>query len=341
MKKYKCPKCKTTAHVVKFGYRKKVHRFFCKKCRKHFSFNPCFIDKKAVLNDHLDGLSFRKLALKYKFSPMKAWRVCQKELLKLPDNNKFTFNYCSRFSNVFVFDGKYFNVSSEERDWVLLWGFDYFRHDIPIFSLAPSENYQAWAKFFAYFRILNHYPKLVVCDDNTNLKLAARSLFPAVKIQTCFNHFKENIRRGLKVRSEDTYKPFVKRIESVLKDKLADQVFDRWLWALYRDYKHDPVCVAVLTNIQKYKTELTGYRNIPRAPVTTNLVEGLNSHLEARLFSLRSFQTIKYARLWINGYILKRRFTKFTDCKGKFKPLNGKRGVDLTKKPGTDLPSFF
>jgi len=272
---------------------------------------------------------------------MKAWRICYSELKKLPNNNQFTFNHCSRFSNIFVFDGKYFNIANQKYDWVLLWGMDYFRHDIPVFSIAPSENYQAWSKFFYYFRILNHYPQMLVCDDNTNLKLAARRCFPSVKIQTCFNHFKEGIRRSLKVRSDETYRPFVSRIESAFKNKISDQVLDRWLWTLYRDYKNNPVCLSILANIHKYKQELTAYRSIPGAPVTTNLIEGMNSHLEARLKMLRSFQTVSYAKLWMNGYVLKRRFTKFTDCKGKFKSLNGKRGVDLTKKPKTDLPVFF
>ena len=123
-------------------------------------------------------------------SPMKAWRICEEELKKLPDNNKFSFKYCSQFSHIFVFDGKYFNIADQKYDWVLLWGIDYFRHDIPIFTIAPSENYHAWATNFSYFRILNHYPSLVVCDDNPNIKMAARNSFPAVRIQTCFNHFK-------------------------------------------------------------------------------------------------------------------------------------------------------
>ena len=67
----------------------------------------------------------------------------------------------------------------------------------------------------------------------------------------------------------------------------------------------------------------------------------MNAHLESRLTALRSFQSVSYARLWMNGYILKRRLTKYTDCKGKFRSINGKRGVDLTKKPGIDIPSFF
>lgn len=155
MKKYKCPVCVSTTAVIKFGRRKKVLRYFCKACQKHFSVNPCFFNRKALLSDHLDGLSFRKLAVKYALSPMKAWRICEEELKKLPNNNQFTFNYCSQFGNTFVFDGKYFNVADRDHGWVLLWGLDYFRHDIPIMLVAPSESYQAWGKFFVYFRIIN------------------------------------------------------------------------------------------------------------------------------------------------------------------------------------------
>lgn len=272
---------------------------------------------------------------------MKAWRICHEELSKLPNNNQFTFNYCNRFSSTFVCDGKYFNIADKGHDWVLLWGIDYFKHDIPIILVAPSENYQAWAKFFCYFRIINHYPQLLVCDDNSNLKLAALKNFPAVKIQTCFNHFKENVRRELKTRSDDTYKLFMGRIEDVLRNKLADDAMNKQLFSLYRDYRQDPVAVSVLANIQRYQKELTGYRGIPGSPVTTNIIEGLNSHLETRLQGIRSFQTVSYAKLWLNGYVLKRRLTKYTDCQGKFKDLNGKYGAELTKKPKIDIPVFF
>lgn len=157
---------------------------------------------------------------------MTAWRICEEELRKLPNNNQFTFKYCSRFSTTFVFDGKYFNVQGQEHDWVLLWGVDYFRHDIPIYWVAPSESYQSWSKFFFYFRIISHHPELLVCDDNTNLKMAARRNFPEVRIQTCFNHFKENIRRDLKVRSEVRYKVFMRRIETILTEKLNDEAMN-------------------------------------------------------------------------------------------------------------------
>jgi len=345
MKKYTCPHCNSTHFVIRKTKRGKSIRFFCKACQKYFSVNTHWVNQKEILSDHLDGLSFRKLAVKYGISKSLAWEICHEELEKLPNNNQFTHKYCSRFSKIFLFDGKYFNIASEKYDWVLLWGVDYFRHDIPVFTISPSENYQSWRKYFAYFRILNCYPELLVCDDNVNLKMAARDAFPQVKIQTCYNHFKENIRRDLRVRSDgkERYRDFMGRIESILNSsqKISDYTLNHWLFCLFRDYNQDAVCLNILTNIEKYKRELLAYRHIHQAPVTTNLIEGLNGHLEGRLQKLRSFQTEKYAKLWFNGYILKRRFTKFTDCSLKFRYLNGCRGVEQTKKDRVDLPLLF
>ena len=67
--------------------------------------------------------------------------------------------------------------------------------------------------------------------------------------------------------------------------------------------------------------------NIPR---TTNLIEGLNSTtFEIRFSSIRGFEKDKYAEKYINAMILKYRFHKFTDCKGKFKNLNKKSPLQI------------
>ena len=88
--------------------------------------------------------------------------------------------------------------------------------------------------------------------------MAARSRFPACKIQTCYNHFKENIRRDLHIRSDAgiQYKDFMRRIESILNSsqKLADHTLNDWMFSLFKDYKQDPVCLNILTNIEKYKS---------------------------------------------------------------------------------------
>jgi hypothetical protein len=229
------------------------------------------------------------------------------------DRDALDFRQSSLFNNVIIIEGKIAGVwrrTLRSKDVIV---------EIRLFkTLSRSEKQEL--------------------DD---LKMAARKNFPEVRIQTRFNHFKENIRRDLKVRSEVTYKVFMRRIEEVLTEKLNDEAMNKKLFALLRDYSYDPIAVSVLTNIQRYRGELTAYRGIPQSSVTSNIIEGLNSHLEARLVSLRSFQSPSHAKLWLNGYVMKRRYTIYTDCKEKFRHLNGKRGVDLTKKPEVVLPTFF
>lgn len=71
-------------------------------------------------------------------------------------------------------------------------------------------------------------------------------------------------------------------------------------------------------------------------PRTTNLIEGWNSTtMELRISSIRGFKKEKNARNYINAIILKYRFHKFKDCKEKFKNLNGKSPLEITKPLNT------
>lgn len=93
----------------------------------------------------------------------------------------------------------------------------------------------------------------------------------------------------------------------------------------YRDYyeKREWVIASIL------HPEL----DIPR---TTNLIEGWNSTtMELRISSIRGFKKEQNARHYINAIILKYRFHKFTDCKGKFKNLNGKSPLEIAKPLNT------
>lgn len=162
--------------------------------------------------------------------------------------------------------------------------------------------------------------------------MAARYQIPRINIQTCHNHFKEDIRRELRVRSDSTYKEFMNLIEELLGHKHSNEVFEEKLFYIYKKYREDEIAVSVITNIDKYKKELLAYRGIPGSPITSNLMECFNSHLKARIKSIRSFESFSHADRWLNGYILKRRFAKYTDCKGKFRSLNGRRPIDMSTK---------
>jgi transposase-like protein len=191
------------------------------------------------------------------------------------------------------------------------------------------------------FRIINHYPKLIVCDDNFSLKTAARFSFPSVKIQTCYNHFKEGVRRSLKVRTENTYKGFSKSIDFLLSEKRSLEDFNRILWGIYKSYQFDPVTTQILTDIERRKSEFLAYTGLKGAPITTNLIEAFNSHLEQRLADIKGFDSFQHAKLWLNGYVLRRRFTKLKECGGKFRPLNGRYPLQMTQKLDVDLTTLF
>ncbi|MEA3356968.1 MAG: hypothetical protein U9Q67_00845, partial [Patescibacteria group bacterium] len=162
-----------------------------------------------------------------------------------------------------------------------------------------------------------------------------------VNVQTCYNHFKEGVRRDLRVRTNDTYKDFSKSIDELLSRKRAQMDFDRRLYGIFKEWNHDPVTLEILTGIERHKKEFLAFRGFPKCPVTTNMIERFNSHLEERLKHINSFQSFTHAKLWLNAYVLKRRYTKLTDCRTRFRFLNGKRPLDLTRKLDVDLPVFF
>jgi len=94
----------------------------------------------------------------------------------------------------------------------------------------------------------------------------------------------------------------------------------------------------LLADFRDNQEYLLNYLKYPHLniPATTNLLEGFNSQLELRLSSIRGFETIATAKNYINAWIIKRRLTKFTDCRNGFKKLNGKSplecaGVDISK----------
>lgn len=317
--------------------------YLCKTCPRYFSIKTDHsLNREAILIDHLDGISLRRLAVKYNISKSKCQRICFEELRKLPDNNQFSIENTGNFGSVLMPDAKYINVKGFKDRLAFLWAVDYFKHDFPIISLELSESFKAWNRFFNHYREINtHYP-IVVCDDNTALKVAAVKNFPSTKIQTCYNHLKENYRRVLKVRSQAKYRHFMFLIESFLcSENISKHEFNKRLRHAFDLYHHDRLALSILVDLKKRENEIHAHKLLKHTPKTTNLIESFNSQLEARLVSIRKFQSYEHARLWLNGYVLKRRFTKFTDCKGKFKEFNGRKPIEITLKEEKTLLQVF
>jgi len=281
--------------------------------------------------DYVDGKPLRKIADVNSMNASTVLRKCNEDIKKLPHNNEITKLYCDRFCGIMVVDGKFIKVKGYERKIPLLWGLDYLTHDIPVHRLAPSESYQSWLKYFGYLKSIKYPMKMVVCDDNENIQKAAEYIFPNVLIQICHNHFIENIRRELHVRTDPTYQKFVAELnEDLFKRKIMIETFRKRSYKLFQKYAKDERAVKILLKINEYTKELTAANYLRKAPRTTNIIESYNSHLQGRLKTIKGFQSFKSADLWINAYILRRRLKSFTDCCSKFRYLNGKTSFSKT-----------
>jgi len=63
----------------------------------------------------LDGLSFRSLADQFNISIGSAYNYCFEELKNLPHCADITRKYASKYSGIFLVDGKYLKVKGYER----------------------------------------------------------------------------------------------------------------------------------------------------------------------------------------------------------------------------------
>jgi transposase-like protein len=164
----------------------------------------------------------------------------------------------------------------------------------------------------------------------------------------CHVHFLENIRKQLRVRTCENYVRFFRDIETHIfrvpmlgKDKLEARI--RWRSPKHQD---DSVKIAVMNHIFTHAEDLTAYvnaRNWYKAPCpkTTNIIESLNSQIEGRLKTIQGFQSFQSADRWLSAWILRKRFTPFTDCRKPFKKLNGTFSLEHTRRGKVKLPKLF
>ena len=128
----------------------------------------------------------------------------------------------------------------------------------------------------------------------------------------------------------DDYNVAILRIESL----------EKYFWPkrFKMDFpkEHKDVVKKLMADFRESKEFLLNYLKHPHLhiPSTTNLIEGCNSQLELRLASIRGFESEETAKNYINAWIIKRRFSKFTDCKKQFKHLNGKSPIECA---GVDI----
>ena len=262
---------------------------------------------------------------------------------QLPENTYLTANYCNRWSGRLVVDGKYIKVKGYDKKIPFIYGIDYLTHDIPVGILAPSENEHAYVKFFSLIRTCKYTLQIVICDEAGAIQQALKRVYPTVRVQLCHTHYLENLRQYLKVRTEDKYRSFFFDLREAFKSKHHPAKRNALLRRVNYMYgKKDPIVQAIIGDIMRRYELLFAYTyRLKKCPHTTNIIEAYNSHLEARLKSIKGFESFHSAERWLNAWMLRRRTKPFTDCTKPFKHLNGKSSLEMSIKKEARWPQIL
>lgn len=288
-------------------------------------------------------MPFRQLGNERGLSGVQAYNRVFAELKQLPNNADLTRQYCQYKSGILIIDGKYIKVRGYKEKIPFLYGIDYETHDILFGILAPAENADAFLQFFRILKSLNYPLQVVVADDRSSLPLALKQLYPGIPLQLCQNHYLENIRQALHVRTDITHQHFFNSLKRHAFDEYEDAAgLDAALHhVLTERSEHLLIRQTIVMAIHHRRKELFAFSKIENCPNNTNLIELFNSHFNARLKSLKGFKTKEHALLWLNGMLLRRRTKPFTDCGPKFKHLNGKSSLEIALKLNAPWPEIL
>lgn len=319
-----------------------MNRFLCKSCRGSFSVDHR--EKKEPLwIPYVDGVPFRKLGNEHDLSGKQACLRVIEELKLLPTSVDLTKEFCSYSSGILIIDGKYVKVKGYKQKIPWLYAIDYDTHDILFGILVPAEDEQSFLKFFLIVKSLNYPLQIVVADDRSSLPLALKKVFPEIPLQLCQNHYLENIRQALHLRTDPTHRHFFNSLKKHVFDEFEnnEKLNAALQHVLTERCENIPLRQMMVVEISKRRKELFAFKNIYNCPNNTNLIELYNSHFNARLKVFKGFKTESHANLILNGLIIRRRTKEFTDCSKKFKHLNGTCSLQMALKKQAMWPEIY
>jgi ribosome modulation factor len=335
-----CPGCGSNK-TVKNGKQGSSHRYLCRKCEHSFSIYHG-VNPSNLWIEHIDGVGFRRLGDENILSGSQTYARVIAELDQMPKNDWLTKTLCdlNRCEGILILDGKYVAVKGFERKIPFLYGIDYLTHDIIHEQLCLAEDEAAFSQYFQKLKDLGYNLKIVVADDRAGIKQALNKVFSYARLQLCQNHFLENIRQLLKVRSVPTYQHFFNSLKlHVFTNAKTDQEITEGLEYVKTTHAGKSFLLHnILADIENRRNDLFAYLHFKNCPNNTNLIELYNSHLNGRLKTIKGFQNLTSAKRWLNAWVIRRRTKKLTDCEDKFKYLNKHCSLEFTIKKQATWP---
>lgn len=206
-----------------------------------------------------------------------------------------------------------------------------------IYSLADSENRIDLILFFQQLKKNGYILRNLISDDSLEIPYAARKVYgDDFVFQLCTRHFLEGLKNLMIAKEEERKIPetetLIQNIREIIQAKTLNAAKQKL--KLLKDKKHFYKTDIQKIIIKQFKEKFNFLmshlfypeRNIPH---TNNDIENLFKQLELNLGSVGRFGKFWNAHHYLNAWALKRRFTKFTDCKGIRKHRNGKAPLEL------------
>lgn len=234
-------------------------------------------------------------------------------------------------------DGKYVKVKGYDKKIPFLYCIDYYSHDIIAGFLCVSENRESFKKIFRLLKTVNYPLKFLVVDDIIDKALLPlKYYYPKALLQLCSTHVLRNIRQLLKdigKKNRTNYEPFLKDLSKYLRTKTSFQNKEKSIYWFLKTYSIDSLLEDILLTIFKKRDYVFAFcKRKKKLPHSNNLIEGINSHLEGRLKTIRGFNSFKSAERFLNAWMIRRRTKTFNSCSKKFCYLNGKTSLELVLK---------
>jgi ribosome modulation factor len=286
-------------------------------------------------------VGFRRLGDENQLSGKQTYTRVIKEISQLLDNTELTKQLCNEnsWSGILILDGKYVAIKDFERKIPFLFGIDYMSHDLPHGQLCLAEDEMSFSLYFQAIKDLGYKLHIVVVDDRDGIKQALNKVFPYARVQLCHNHYLDNIRKILRVRTETTYQHFFNSLKlHVFKATNDEEVTAGLKHVREKHAGKNMMLWNILDEIERRRYDLFAYFHFENCPNNTNLIELYNSHLNGRLKTIKGFQSLKSAQRWLNAWMIRRRTKKFNDCDAKFKHLNKHCSLEFTIKKQAHWP---
>lgn len=168
----------------------------------------------AVVEDHLDGIPYRKLQRKYAGTKDTLNRLTNRILDELMSSTEVTRQLKPVYGDgIFLADGKFFRCKriitdecgeEQKRKYprgrcqlsIMHWA----SHDIAVTVYGESESEELWREAWEKMRELHISVRYVVADEKTACAQALKRIFPEAILQLCHAHFVREIEKKLLFR---------------------------------------------------------------------------------------------------------------------------------------------